>query len=345
MKLLKQFDAARNSKLFTPLLSGANFQVGNEVFKFQVEESVRLERPRGYRFAKYSFKSKVRTGEIVGYGFGEDDNELCAIQKSMSEAVERAAFYLARTLQPNFEFHSTNGWAAHVTEEKCKENALYELLERDAVLLHWLKQIPMSEVAPLSFPAWLKAWAEKELVRSSNFNSLRVLISSAGHIPTATIVLANPEGNAICSHAADKNPEVAISKALIEACRIAHWFDREAVTSIPRVGASKLLEEHAFYYSKNSKLPAWLFGPALPFATLRKNWNNHYKQFQNSDFKYEFCTFARGPIVVGYCRSEEIQDLYLGPTEIALHQGKINFARLGMNSTSGNINLGLHIVS
>lgn len=139
----------------------------------------------------------ARAGMHVGYEHGEAENELVSIQKSIAEAVERVNF---KVLKPtSFGTPNSNGWAAHLTPEKTRASALKELLERDAVVVHWLTQTPMREIAPESFPSWLSKWAKTELVQGARYNRLRLLISDRGYVPTVTVLLQDSKGFAILS--------------------------------------------------------------------------------------------------------------------------------------------------
>ena len=81
-------------------------------------------------------------GDIQGPGYGEANSKLLAVQKSIAEGVERIIFKALRET-PGGTLTS-NGWAAHI-DDGC-ESAISELIERDAVLTHWLCKKPMTEV-------------------------------------------------------------------------------------------------------------------------------------------------------------------------------------------------------
>jgi hypothetical protein len=191
--LLKQFSAMRHSKDFSALLSGAFFTMGDEKVIVKLKESVQVERPPGYRFSKFSFRSTVSLGPIQGYGYGEDDIELCALQKSIAEAIEHAFFYRLREVKPSLNLQSSSGWAAHLNHRASERNAVKELLERDGVLIHWLKRTPMTVIDLASLSRQLRKWIDDELSQAQAFNTLKVLVSERGFVPTITTVLLDSE--------------------------------------------------------------------------------------------------------------------------------------------------------
>lgn len=83
-----------------------------------------------------------RQRRVRGFGSGLEKQE--ALQKAVSELVERAVFsdFAAGSLAT-----SSNGFACHHIAEISRQNAICELIERDVVMSNWLLRIS---------PFWLK---------------------------------------------------------------------------------------------------------------------------------------------------------------------------------------------
>lgn len=90
-------------------------------------------------------------------GFGTDHSYPMAIEKAYSEFVERRTF---QELHRMFgQFKTSNGFAAHVDSMKAKQSSIYELIERDALLLTWHSQIA---------PYWLTEEESRVLMLPEN---------------------------------------------------------------------------------------------------------------------------------------------------------------------------------
>ena len=74
-----------------------------------------------------------------------------------------------------------------------RSNAIFELIERDAVLSQWYSAIPFLEVSPKELPSQIQDWAVDELCRSE-FPILKILFSTEGLGPSITCVLMNQKG-------------------------------------------------------------------------------------------------------------------------------------------------------
>ncbi|MBI3557687.1 MAG: YcaO-like family protein [Deltaproteobacteria bacterium] len=138
----------------------------------KIERTTKSLRPVGLRFSTFAFVTEVSAGAARGFGYGEAPTQLIALQKSIAEGVERA-IYKALKGTPHGTPNS-NGWAAHINRERAVESAVDELAERDAVLVHWLRKIPMKEITPATWPIRIVRWTQTELFLSPKFNQLRV---------------------------------------------------------------------------------------------------------------------------------------------------------------------------
>lgn len=120
-------------------------------------------------------------------GFGTDHNYQLAIEKAYSEFVERKTF---QELNRMFgQFKTSNGFAAHIDFKSAKNASIYELMERDALLLTWHSQ---------TAPYWLTENESKALMLPENleinskhkelgFNLSLGILSKHGEILTCIV--------------------------------------------------------------------------------------------------------------------------------------------------------------
>ena len=340
--LLEQFNAVLSSRRFTRFFDGVDFVLpdGTQT-RIKIESYSKPVRAEGYRFAKFSFVTKALTDlGVEGFGFGEGENRLLTFQKSIAEAVERAVY---RSLKPILNLTSSNGWAAHLNEVKANRSALTELVERDAILAHWLTEKPFLEIDPATFPEWLAAWRDRELTLAPDFNILRLLISTAGYAPVIQAVIQNATGFAFISHGTSRSIDDAIYRALAEVCRIASGAIRN-----PESATDAMLESptspwgHALFYAKNRQLPAWVFGKAIAFSEAKKIFDG--QAFDPETIKPKFTSYRCAGLTVSRCESAKVQNLFWGRGDEALDRGFINLGRLKEVSSAFKLNALPHCV-
>jgi hypothetical protein len=348
-QIVSELLAITESKKFTAYTAGVTVTLptGESIF-VKTQQTRRSVRPTGLRFSKYAFITDVTAGTHVARGFGEAPTRLLALQKSIAEAVERVTY---RAMKGTLNSKNSNGWAAHINSSKAFSAALDELLERDAVLVHWLCQKPMTEISPRSWPKWLTDWTQTELVQSPRFKFLRVLISTLGYLPTVTTVLCDEDDHAVLSHSIAPTLEDAVHKALAETCRIGQIAIEGTFNSSSRklgdeTTAEELLypEDHAVFYAVHSKLPTWIFGPSSDWQEIGSKWMKARKNFNPSILNANFNQIAAGPLAVGYCSSPKVQKLFFGHTRHAETNHLINFKRLREVGHVGPLNLMPHCV-
>lgn len=335
--------AYASSARFRPLIQGTVVELPTgERVRASLESLERAVRPVGLRLSKHAFVCRYRVGSGVAWGYGEAETVILAIQKCLAEGFERAVMKSLKGTP--FQSLTSNGWAAHLSLAAAKESAAGELFERDCVLTHWLTQTPMQEVSISGAPKWLRNWATHELPQTERFKTLRVLIDTLGNLPVATTALVDDQGFGVLSHATARTPERAAYKALIETCRLAqmvtaslHAYDRQSLATPG---------DHALYYAHQETLPDWLFGEVRSWKDAEREWLKRTKDFSSrNSVQFEFQQIASAPLVVGVCKSEQIQGLYFGRTEDALAKGILNLNRLSAVKGSKTINLMPHCVA
>jgi ribosomal protein S5 len=322
--LIEMFTAVLSSRKFTKFFDGVELKLPDgKIIKIKIESHRKRKNVDGFRFSKFSFLTKaVSDHGAVGFGFGEGENELLTFQKSIAESIERVVY---TSIKPFFGLKSSNGWAAHLTEKKATSSALNELLERDAVLVHWLTATPFLEIAPETYPLWLKTWCAKELSLSKNFNRLRLLVTHVGHFPVVQSVIANEKGFAFVSHGASRSIDTAIYRALAETCRIASIAEVESHTIGFSQESAATPWDHALAYT-TTHLPEWTFGEKISYSAAKNKVAQSKSNF--SELESNFNTYSCGDLFIAQCDSEKVQKLFFGRGDFALKNGLINFDRL-----------------
>jgi hypothetical protein len=347
---LEILPALIHARKFAELVRGTSVRLttGQEI-QIKIQWTRRSYRPIGYRFAKHSFVACAHADTAVGYGFGESEYELLAVEKSIAEAVERSVFRYLKS--QGMGTKNSNGWSAHLNIEKARSSAIEELCERDAVLTHWLTETPMEEIDPSTFPKWLRIWTQNELQHAKRFNNLRVLLGSLGHLPSVTTVLQESSGHAVVSHATAKNLETAIYKSLAETCRIA-----QLATENENLDSSKGLIsqsndgdisplDHAMVYAHHLPFPKWIFGNKVDFAGTAKAWKMRFDLFSEGNLDIDFQLVMITPLAIGFTESKSIQNLFTGSTKGAFDNGLINEDRILKRLNGKNLNSLPHCVA
>ncbi len=316
------------SRSFTRFFSGESTSLpGHGPISLKVKSVRPFTRSEGYRLVKHSICTIVETESgLLGYGYGESDFELLALQKSIAEGVERCIFRTAKQADPSIL--TSNGWAAHLTQKKARQSAMVELLERDTSLVHWLSETSYTEILSDSWPEKLKYWADDELSRAPKFNKLRILVSHLGHVSTAATVIHDTSGFAFVSQACSNSLSSAVSKALAETCRIADLSSRvTGSTSTNLEAQSWSPEEHIAFYAKKEPLPEWLYGKKATFQLADSLWRSPDFR-KTTELNVGFSDYHCGPLFVAHASSPDLQSLFFGTTDQAVSNGWINSERV-----------------
>lgn len=348
-RLFAEITAVARSGRFTPYIQGVPVTLPTgETLTIKIEKTERSVRPVGLRFSEFAFVTEVSAGKHLGVGYGESSYHLPALQKSIAEGVERAVYLALKGT--SYGSPNSNGWAAHLSRDKAHDAAADELLERDAILVHWLSQKPWTEIGRETWPSWLTNWTDTELQLSPLFNRLRILIATDGYLPALTTVLLSEDDHAVLSHATADSIDVALAKALAETCRIAQIaMENDSTETARNLGASFSSgapgpEDHALYYAFHEKFPDWVFGHRLDWKTAKSQWRVNRRKFRKFSIQSRFHEIASGPLTVGYATSKQVQGLFFGGTTQAQATGLINSHRLRAAGYQGDLNLMPHCV-
>jgi hypothetical protein len=315
---------------------------------FKLSDVVVVEsvRPIGLRFRKYSFNI---AGKIDGQNIlvtGEANTKDLAITKAVAEFIERCV--LIEFSKKHHDVKTSNGWAAHTNSESAQENAIRELVERDAVLRHWYTRTPFHVLNLNSLPEHIQQWVKTELSRSE-FPELKILISHLGYGPSVSAVLMNKNGYGVTGHCSKESIIDSIEGAIEESCRMAHHYllktylcDTEKMKS----GENTKVEtgSHGVYYAHQEPFPSWILGQSIDLKSGANCWSLKNKDLSRCKSAFILTMASSGTLFVYQAKNESVIELSWGLEKfdsLAIRlNGKID-KRLIYES---NINLKPHII-
>ncbi len=315
---------------------------------FQLSDVVVAEsvRPIGFRFRKFSFNiaGKINGKDILVTG--EADQKELAITKAVAEFIERCSLIETSAYQP--EIKTSNGWAAHTSEVEAKENAIRELVERDAVLRHWYTRTPFHVLNLNSLPEHIQQWVKTELSRSE-FPELKILISHLGYGPSVSAVLMNKDGYGVTGHCSKESIIDSIEGAIEESCRMAqHYLLKTYLCDTEKMKSGENIKvetgSHGVYYAHQEPLPSWIFGQSIDLKSGTNCWSLKNKDLSRCKSAFILTMASSGTLFVYQAKNESVIELSWGLEKfesLAIRlNGKID-KRLIYES---NINLKPHII-
>ena len=313
--------------------------------RFRITETELGHRPDGFRFNEHIVNVRAESDGTTAEGHGEDRFDLgLARLKAEAEAAERLTMLqqVRREGRPT----SSNGWAAHLRPELAKQNAIYEILERDAVLSNWHVRASFHQVAEL--PLEIQKFANEELAKSE-FPILRVLTSTLGLGPSVSVILMNEKGFGVAAHASAPTLEAALPSAITEACRAAHLVLRFEFLEETRdlfAGRTERVYQpgaHSAAYAYHQRLPEWIFGDKIKWEAASALWTlRASRAFDDALATGSFNERRLGRFFVCHARVPVCQDVYWGPTSPNLN--KLNLISARPNQRPDGINLEPHFV-
>lgn len=300
-------------------------------------------RPIGFRYSKsiLNIMANFEGKQIIATG--EGDSIEAASAKVFSEFVERLALLSSAH---KYAARNSNGWAAHPEKDQVRLNAIFELIERDAVLSQWFSSTAFLELDERHWPADIKLWAQNELA-NSEYPRLRILISTKGIGPSVTCLLMNKEGFGVSAHASKASLYDAICSAIAEACRPAHasirrehWKNTLKLKSGD--GDIAAPDAHAVFYAYHEPFPSWMFGEHISWELSQKLW------FQNmplltDDGPFKYTQVLDVPLNVGFAKHPSAFELQWGSTDAELIAKQAGSKRMALEPRK--INTEVHIVS
>jgi hypothetical protein len=316
--------------------------LGEVPFRFENLRVEQEQRPQGFRYSKFMFSIRAKFGadEIIACGEGVSGE--VAKAKALSELIERAALLSFGKI---FSAENSNGWAAHPDKEHARINAIFELVERDAVLSQWYCSEAFNVIKSNEFPLDVQEWISADL-SLSEFPNLSVLLSTSGIGPSVTCILANDQGLGVCAHATRATLAESIRSALAEVCRAAHsairrehWKDSlHLKTGAPgRLGPGA----HALYHAYHAPFPQWMFGEDMTWKAANSMWEARIAPLLVGDNSFKFQTVMDRPLFVGFASHSNAIPLRWGSTDAEWLTSTGGARRLNLKK----INKEPHIVS
>lgn len=204
-------------------------------------------------FYVYQMSAEVH-GQICP-GLGVDRSRPLAIIKAIFEYYERLAFMEHGASK---EMTSTNGMAAHLIKEKALITAQEELMERDAILMHWYSQIPFRAV-PAEQTLFLNKY--KEYLKAKKLKAL-FRKTTLGLKEAHLCFLINERGGFTLGLSSKDVAHDAIEKAFSEAL-INEFFGQGSLSSEVmdqdiREGKLISLLHHRYFWKEKAVIPSWV---------------------------------------------------------------------------------------
>lgn len=309
-------------------------------------------RPVGFRFSKYVVNVEADFQGMHLVVCGEANTQEFAATKAVAELLERTAMKSWLDQNPDLVIENSNGFAAHMNADLARENAIFERMERDAVLAQWYTATPFLQVAPNTLPEDLRAWVDVELSHSE-FPILKVILTTMGLGPSVTCLLMNNDGFGVSGHSAKSGLREAMDGALAEACRAAHHYLRrsfwnDSLCLRGEVPSPRLVRPgaHALYYAYHEPFPTWMFGGEIDWCYSRSYWDDKILNFsKTAKSEFSFQVILEEPLTVGFAQSPRCFDLNWGPCNPAtILQASAN-KRFAAPITERNLNQKPHIVA
>lgn len=272
-----------------------------------------------------------------GQGWGRSKYE--SIIKAVAEIFERE-------LMVRNHIQISNGCAVHSTIEKAKENAIYELIERDAFLCHFLTETPFEpfrqSVTVFNVPLsrLIKNLKKKHI--DIKVYKMRPAVSCAAIFIFVQCRKGPQKSGFQFGTACSSSYELAIEHALVEALRsVAHYnsqikneqvnvanFESKKLKAIPEIKKHALIrldQEYTNYFKKvflkKPNLKEKVGAPILKFDQIK------VKKLEN-----KFSDLKDFPLVFVHAKSSRLQPLYFGGG----NPEKINLKRLKIFSSNSD---------
>lgn len=316
----------------------SNFQSAFPYDSISIEVS---PRPAGFQFYRYAINIVAQLAGRKFVATGEADTFDLAKIKAHSELAERSAL-ITSPIAANAT--TSNGWAAHPNESQTKLNAVFELVERDAVLAQWYSKTPFFRLSATEFPITLQKWIATEL-SISEYPELVLLLSTEGLGPSVSCILRNAKGFGVSGHATRATLTDSIDGALAEGCRAAHasirreyWGDtlklKRKDDGWVEPGA------HSVFYAYHEPFPNWINGKELSWNFANALWDTRINELTQNIDDFQFECVLKSPLFIGFAKHPLAFDLCWGSTtdEVANSMGA---KRMGLKF----VNKETHVVS
>ena len=203
------------------------------------------------------FEASVRytDGENWYFANGTARSNIMAAFKAVVEGYERA------TIRQHPYVKNSCGVAAHFSKRNAKEKAMYELVERDAVMYCWEEKEAPKRFTPTSTHALIRkdAWA----MEGREVTFMRPVSPNAPKVPVVLVTITSENyPYFVCGAAAGTNISEIENKALMEAESILlYYLANPEQEKAPKLKDIKTPEDHGKLYRLSKKAAgriAWL---------------------------------------------------------------------------------------
>ena len=263
-------------------------------------------------------------------GRGMDQDSDLALTKGGAEAIERAV--ISQVQAKSTETGHDGGFALHSEEAKAKKNALYELMERDQFLCHFLTKTPFIDLKPSEWKGvrfehiqkkLAKEWVEIVLKRTL-FSKPKTVICFARRVAPTPLGFRG----AIGLGTSDSLHE-SVAKAVIECLtnvvyHLKHPSDSEDFKTF-KAKRSYGPAEHGRLYLGNSPECdlSWIFCKSTD-KPKKIEWEGWEDKVTFKKLNVPFDILRDAPIHIFKASSKEAQNMFFGPTKKEL----LNWKRL-----------------
>lgn len=255
-------------------------------------------------------------------GTGSDTTKEVAFLKAQSELIERLIINIKRGMTTSKT--TSNGFAAHTSLERAKRSALSELLERDLFLTSWFSgHYPSWNIKDINLLDLSFLNSNIDLFQQRDLGLKIGYIGRCGdyHCLVAVLFDLKERFGGIFAAVADQDMNSALKKVIIDQRRMATYILNSINSNLP-------------IYREDSHL------------IKPSDHQNHYLNLKRKDFINDYINTSREPIELSpiktnytifelpeaisnsinvvQCRSEEVQDYFIG-AEI---ESNINISRI-----------------
>lgn len=256
----------------------------------------------------YDFETTITVNGRKFHGRGTKSDEDLAITVSLIESLERIVVRHSK-------ISTTNGVAAHPTRRQAEKKSLFELIERDLFLSHFLTKTPLT---PLSYPQKIPSKVRDYINEASDrlsFYKMRQANVGTGYV--CLITGGNRWGGIFGLSFGNENHDELIQSAFLEAFRQYSYlrFSNQLEESLS-------LEDFNNLKTWNFKSHALLSRNLNYFKSIsdlfgEKNESNHIVVYDDNEFKFKelkpnIAPFDSLPIYVIQCSNTNCQNLYVG---------------------------------
>ena len=258
------------------------------------------------------FSSEIKWNGRTYIGRSTREKE-SAVRVSLIEAIERAVCI-------GNQIETTNGVAAHFSQDRARLNARNELLERDLFLSHFITQTPFRRIGNVSVPNLRQSMNFIEKADDSvAFFKMRP--SNLGQGFLCVISGSKRWGGIIGLSFGDDSEENLIFKAFLEAFRqYWHLSDIQGLTQSLSIEEFLRQEKWTFDDHRRLALNVAYFDQIRDLFSDDDKAGSREVQYSQDELAFheislEAEPFSSCPIVVSQCKGQFAQKLYVGPFE------------------------------